>query len=341
VVFDEDSFPLVASPSLTDLDFLCDSGPTVFTIGTHLTTADTSTPAPHRPAPEIPLGFEPPMAPLPAPAVPPGFLPRAATTAAPRLTPPTAPRTVPTMPPAVTDGPPPRTWLASPVAYVRQKVGAGAVGTRGTPGAVLRREVGAGAQATRGALGAALSRKVGVGAVGIRGALGAALRREAGTGAQATCGGPGAAVSREAATTLPPPLPRPSVGGQGVVVPVMPPENPHQMITRDKSGFRVVPDRLVLTVAISSPTPSPIPSSACAALVDPHWCAAMEEEYGALISNGSWFPDLRAPTLSPASGSSRTSSVLTGPWIATRPVGSFGVSLSAPESTTMRLSARL
>jgi hypothetical protein len=119
------------------------------------------------------------------------------------------------------------------------------------------------------------------------------------------------------------------------------PENPHQMITRDKSGFRVVPDRLVLTVAISSPTPSPIPSSACAALVDPHWCAAMEEEYGALISNGSWFPDLRAPTLSPASGSSRTSSVLTGPWIATRPVGSFGVSLSAPESTTMRLSARL
>jgi hypothetical protein len=34
VVFDEDSFPLAASPSLTDLDFLCESGPTVSTIGT-------------------------------------------------------------------------------------------------------------------------------------------------------------------------------------------------------------------------------------------------------------------------------------------------------------------
>jgi hypothetical protein len=33
VVFDEDSFPLATSPSLTDLDFLCESGPTVFTIG--------------------------------------------------------------------------------------------------------------------------------------------------------------------------------------------------------------------------------------------------------------------------------------------------------------------
>jgi hypothetical protein len=42
VVFDEDSFPLAASPSLTDLDFLCESGPTVSTIGTHLTTAGTS-----------------------------------------------------------------------------------------------------------------------------------------------------------------------------------------------------------------------------------------------------------------------------------------------------------
>jgi hypothetical protein len=31
VVFDEDSFPLAASPSLTDLDFLCESGHTVST----------------------------------------------------------------------------------------------------------------------------------------------------------------------------------------------------------------------------------------------------------------------------------------------------------------------
>jgi hypothetical protein len=84
------------------------------------------------------------------------------------------------------------------------------------------------------------------------------------------------------------PLLCPSVGGQGVVVPVTPPDNPHRMITWGKTGFRAVPDRLVLTVATSSPTPSPIPSSARAVLTDPHWRAAMEEEYGALISNGTW-----------------------------------------------------
>jgi hypothetical protein len=73
-----------------------------------------------------------------------------------------------------------------------------------------------------------------------------------------------------------------------VVVPVTPPKNPHRMITRGKTGFRVVPDRLVLTAATSSPTPSPIPSSARAALADPHWRAAMEEESRALMSNGTW-----------------------------------------------------
>jgi hypothetical protein len=57
VVFDEDSFSLAASPSLTDLDFLCESDPTFSTIGTHLTIVGTSTPAPYRPAPEIPIGF--------------------------------------------------------------------------------------------------------------------------------------------------------------------------------------------------------------------------------------------------------------------------------------------
>jgi hypothetical protein len=87
-------------------------------------------------------------------------------------------------------------------------------------------------------------------------------------------------------TTPSPPLSRPSVGGQGVMVPITPPENPHRMITQGKTGFRVVPDRLVLTIMTSSTTPSPIPSSARAALANPHWRAAMEEEYGALISNG-------------------------------------------------------
>jgi hypothetical protein len=78
------------------------------------------------------------------------------------------------------------------------------------------------------------------------------------------------------------------VGGQGVVVPVTPLENPHRMITRGKTDFRVVPNRLVLTAATSSPTPSPIPSSAHVVLADPHWRVAMEEVYEVLISNGTW-----------------------------------------------------
>jgi hypothetical protein len=135
VVFDEDSFPLAASPNLTDLDFLYESGPMVSTIGTHFTIAGTSPPTPRRPAPEIPLGFEPPVANLPATAVPPGFLPWTATTAA---------------PPSITIGPPTRTWSASPVTYVRWEMRVGAVGTRGAPGATLRREVGDGAAVPHG-----------------------------------------------------------------------------------------------------------------------------------------------------------------------------------------------
>jgi hypothetical protein len=73
MVFDEDSFPLAASPNPTDLDFLYESGSTVSTVGTRLTTAGTV--APCQLAPEVPPGFEPLVALLPAPAVPPGFLP--------------------------------------------------------------------------------------------------------------------------------------------------------------------------------------------------------------------------------------------------------------------------
>jgi hypothetical protein len=130
------------------------------------------------------------------------------------------------------------------------------VGTRGAPEAALRREVGAGAAGTRGAFGAALRQEVGAGAVGTR-------------------GGSGATVSREPGTTPPSPHPRPSAHGQGAVVPVMSPDNPHRMITRGKTGFKVVSDRLVLTAATSSLTSSPIPSSARAVLADPHWRAAM------------------------------------------------------------------
>jgi hypothetical protein len=104
------------------------------------------------------------------------------------------------------------------------------------------------------------------------------------------------------------------VSGQGVVVPVTPPDNPHWMITQGKTGFRVVPDRLVLTAVTSSPTPSPIPSSARAALTDPHWRAAMEEEYGALISNGTW-------ELVPRP---QGSNVVTGKWVFTHKLRADG-----------------
>jgi hypothetical protein len=70
-----------------------------------------------------------------------------------------------------------------------------------------------------------------------------------------------------------------------MVVLVTPPDNPHRMITQGKTGFRAVSDCLVLAVVTASLTSSPIPS-AHVRLADPHWCAAMEEEYGALISNG-------------------------------------------------------
>jgi hypothetical protein len=133
------------------------------------------------------------VAPLSAPTVPPGFLPLAATTAA---------------PPTVTNGLPPRIWPASPVAYVRREVGAGAAGTRGALRAVLRQEAGAGAQTTHGGPRAALSREVGARSAGTRGAPGAALSQEVGARTAATRDGPGAALSWETDTTPPPPLPR-------------------------------------------------------------------------------------------------------------------------------------
>jgi hypothetical protein len=92
-----------------------------------------------------------------------------------------------------------------------------------------------------------------------------------------------------------------------VVVPVTPPENPHRMVTRAKDGFRVLPDRLFLATMTTSPTPSPIPSSVRAALADPNWRAAMEDEYEALISNGTW-------DLVPRP---QGSNVVTGKWVFT------------------------
>jgi hypothetical protein len=161
-------------------------------------------------------------------------------------------------------------------------------GTRGTPGVALHQEVGVRAAGTHGAPGAALRREVDAGAMVTHGGPGAALSWEVRAGAAGTRGGPGAALSQELGTTPPLPPPHPSAHGQGVVVLVTPPDNPHRMITQDKTGFKVVHDHFVLTAVTSSPTLSPIPSFARAALVDPHWRAAMEDEYRALISNGTW-----------------------------------------------------
>jgi hypothetical protein len=94
------------------------------------------------------------------------------------------------------------------------------------------------------------------------------------------------------------------------------PVKPHRMVTRDKAGFRVLPDRLVLAASTSPSTPSPIPTSVRAALADPNWRAAMEDEYEALMSNGTWELVARP----------RGSNVVTGKWVFThklRADGSF------------------
>jgi hypothetical protein len=176
----------------------------------------------------------------------------------------------------------------APGAALRREVGARAAGPRGTPGATLRWEVDARAAGTRGTPGATLSREVGTRAMGTCGTLRAALSWEVGAGATGTRGSPRASLSWELGTTPPPPPLRPSACGQGMVVPVTPPDNSRRMITRGMTGFKVVPDHLVLITATSSPMLSSIPSSAHAALADPHWCADMEDEYEALISNGTW-----------------------------------------------------
>jgi elongation factor P hydroxylase len=67
----------------------------------------------------------------------------------------------------------------------------------------------------------------------------------------------------------------------------------------------VLPDRLILAATTTSPTPSLISSSVRAALADPNWRAAMEDEYEALMSNGTW--DLvQRP---------QGSNVVTGKWV--------------------------
>jgi hypothetical protein len=63
-----------------------------------------------------------------------------------------------------------------------------------------------------------------------------------------------------------------------------PPINPHPMTTRVKRGFRLPADKLTLSTTSSSSL-SPMPTSVHAALANPLWCHAMEEEYDALITS--------------------------------------------------------
>jgi hypothetical protein len=79
-----------------------------------------------------------------------------------------------------------------------------------------------------------------------------------------------------------PSLPRRPPGSEAAMLPVTLPVNPHRMVTRAKDGFQMATKPFTFTAS----TLSPIPSSVCAALADPNWRTAMEDEYRALISNG-------------------------------------------------------
>jgi hypothetical protein len=78
-----------------------------------------------------------------------------------------------------------------------------------------------------------------------------------------------------------------------------------QSSSNDHVGEEGLPaDRLTLS-ATSASTLSPVLSSVHAALIDPNWCRAMEEEFAALIVNDTW-------DLIPRPASSN---VFTGKWI--------------------------
>jgi hypothetical protein len=73
----------------------------------------------------------------------------------------------------------------------------------------------------------------------------------------------------------------------------------------DHTGEAGLPaDRLTLSATLAS-TLSPVPSSVRAALIDPNWCRAMEEEFVVLIANNTW--DLVPRPVG--------SNVVTGKWI--------------------------
>lgn len=77
--------------------------------------------------------------------------------------------------------------------------------------------------------------------------------------------------------------------------------NDHGMQTRGKSGFAQPVDRMNLHAA----TLAPVPTSVRSALADPHWRAAMQSEYDALLANDTWTLVSRPPGVN----------VVTGKWV--------------------------
>jgi hypothetical protein len=65
------------------------------------------------------------------------------------------------------------------------------------------------------------------------------------------------------------------------VVPVSPVVHPHLMWTHGATGF--LQPKLYITATLS-----PVLKSVRTTLIDPHWWAAMEEEYATLMSNDTW-----------------------------------------------------
>jgi hypothetical protein len=94
------------------------------------------------------------------------------------------------------------------------------------------------------------------------------------------------------------------------MLPVTSPVNPHRMVTRAKDDFRIATKPFTFTAS----TPSLISFSVCVALADPNWRVAMEDEYGALMSNVTWELIFRP----------RDSNVITGKWIFTHKLHADG-----------------
>jgi hypothetical protein len=144
--------------------------------------------------------------------------------------------------------------------------------------------------------------------------------------------------SRPTASPAPPSPPK---------LPVPPAARPapglHGMWTHVKGSITVPPAKHLNLSVTHTTTLSPIPKNYRAALEDPNWLTAMQDEYNALVVNKMWnlIPRPAPPTSSSTSGSSSTSSTLTAPCLATRLVGSPVATPNSPTSTMMKCSVWL